>query len=115
MNITELKDFLTKEGFTFAKNGLKDQSNQCDWYAYRKTKLLVRNCTCNTDKGMTLVVYPYKFDFDGVRSESVQLELIGEYINWYRLTCYSLTPDVVHSSINAIEARLVNAWNALST
>jgi len=110
----ELRQWLERQGFGLQGDPLETRDNQCDWIAYRRTKIEARECECNADKVLQITVKPFAISYDGHTSRSVEIDVCGEYAgDWYHLTAYAIHPDELPDKLDAIEARLVKAWNAL--
>lgn len=87
--------------------------NDCDWYAWRRSKLSARDCDCNGPK-MQIVLTPHSYERDGKRWESVEADVTGECAGvWYRLQAYSMTPTELVARLDDVEAALIRAWNSL--
>lgn len=110
------RKWLITQGYTIYGNGFKSASNGCDWYAAKKTKLAARECECNDGKAMQIVVYPHVYELSGIKRESCEIDVTGgESSIWFKLQAYSVTPAEFKSRQHLIEAKLIAAWNALST
>ena len=113
VNIGQLRDWLEQQGFCFGNNQFRGQMNDCDWYAWRRSKLSARDCDCNGPK-MQIVVTPHSCNRDGKQWESVEADVAGECDGiWYKLRAYSLTPAELVTRLDEIETALVTAWNSL--
>lgn len=113
VNIGQLRDWLEQQGFGFGNNQFRGQMNDCDWYAWRRSKLDARDCDRNGPK-MQIVVTPHSYELDGKRWESVEADVTGECAGvWYKLQAYSLTPAELVTRLDEIETALVTAWNSL--
>ena len=119
----DLRQWLTENGFTISHN-IIHVSCECNWHAFKRSKLQARRCECNEDKkGVQIVVTPHTFTYrryeqDGTynntRQESVKVDITGEAGGvWYELSAYGLTHDEAKNRLTEIETRLVYAWNAL--
>ncbi len=109
-----LKAFLERKHFFFSTNHLKHRDNNATWFAYKKSKQEARECECNTGKGMQIVVYPFMYSVGDVESESVEIELTGEYNEtWFKLSAYSMSPAELVRNLPSLETSLIRAWNAL--
>lgn len=112
-----LREWLISQGFHVAQDCKYGSSNECNWYAYRKSDLPARACECNNDTGMQLVVNPYRLITPSAPSgawESIEVEVTGESRGaWFKLQAYSLTHDELHARLGEIESCLIAAWNAL--
>lgn len=109
-----LKRWLAEHGFKFSENRLRSDYNDCDWYAWRRSKLETRECECNDGKPMQIVITPHSMIVDGIARESVEVEARGQYGEWWKLTAYSLQPSDLPRRLTAVERSLAMAWNALS-
>lgn len=112
-----LREWLSGQGFKAVRNHLRPEQTGCNWYAYRQSALPARQCECNECKAMQIVVRPFSFerqDESGGFWESAEVDVTGEAGgHWYKLQCYSLTPDELMANLPKIEAALISAWNAL--
>lgn len=113
MNILELKAWLIAEGFHTAPVQLPKSYNSVGWYAYRRTLIPSRNCECNDDKRLHIVVQPCEFALNGVSHDSCEVELFGQYGTWWKLMSYGHSFEEVCKRLPDIEAKLIRAWNAL--
>ena len=114
MTLTTLKHWLTASGFSFSANHLNNhQFNDCTWYAYRKTALDARECECNEGKRMQIIVRPTVFTMHGQPHSSVEVDLCGQYGEWWKFTSYGHSFEEFRANLPQIEAGLVRAWNAL--
>ena len=114
--LEQLKDSLQQAGFKIAPNPLKDPANECDWYAYKRSDIPARECECNEGKPAQIVVTPYAVDMSPQHNfKSCSISLRGEYENWWDMQAYNIPFDSLIDKLPVIEARLVAAWNALST
>jgi hypothetical protein len=112
----DLREWVIAQGFKVAENHLLDLSNECNWYAYRRSALPARECECNDGKPMQLVVKPFRFANrarDGTWA-SAEVEVVGEVGgDWFNLSAYGVDPVRLKTELPAIEKRLIDAWNAL--
>ena len=113
MEINTLYSKLKEAGFTIGNNPVPNQYNLCPWYAYRRTVLPSRECECNEGKPRQIIVTPMSIWLNGTWHSSVEVEIVGQYDNWWKLQAYSLSYDDLLTNLDTIEARLVRAWNAL--
>lgn len=114
MDLSTLKDWLDEQGFSFGKQVGRSQMNECEWYAWRRTKLEARECETNDSK-IQLVIWPYQYKYDGNTHESVEVEVTGEAGEvWYQLKAYSMKPADLSERLDSVETALIGAWNALS-
>lgn len=113
----ELREWLIAQGFRVAQDSLSRESNECNWYAYRRSAIPARECECNDSKPMQIVVRPWRIehrDAPGGVWESAEVDVTGEAgSHWYRLQCYSLKHGELMGRLHEIEAALIAAWNAL--
>jgi hypothetical protein len=109
-----LRAWLVGAEFTLGGNK-KDTYNECNWYAWRRSKIEARRCELNSDKqGLAIVLYPYSRELSGRDWRSVEVELYGVYAGIsYKLMAYSITPDDVPEKLGDVERGLIAAWNAL--
>lgn len=115
MNLSELKAWLEGAGFKCAADPLRNQHNDCEWYAWRRSTLPARECECNERTSMQLVIHPYSSVHGGSRHESVTAEVRGAYAaHWWTLQAYSLSADELAANLSEIEGSLVRAWEALA-
>lgn len=113
VNVEQLRDWLEHQGFRFGKNLFCGQMNDCDWYAWRRSKLAERDCDCNGTK-VQIVLTPYSYERCGKRWESVEADITGESSGvWYKLKAYSMTPAEMKARLDEVEAALTRAWNSL--
>lgn len=114
VNVGQLRDWLADRGFGFGNNQFRGQMNDCDWYAWRRSKLEARDCDCNGPK-MQIVLTPSSYERDGKRWESVEADVTGECGGvWYKLQAYSMTPTELVARLDDVEAALIRAWNSLT-
>jgi hypothetical protein len=113
--MNELREYLESIGFKFSINNLRDEGNQCDWYAYRRSKLKARRCECNDKEFMQIVIKPYLYIFNEIqKSEGVEIELSGEANGeWWEIKAYGIAPEAVKDKLDKIERSLISAWNAI--
>lgn len=109
----QLRVWLDAEGFSFGRQDRRQQMNDCDWYAWRRSNLDARECECNGPK-VQIVINPYSFRMNDYQSESVEVDVTGEAGGmWWKLTAYSLKPQEFMVRLPEIEAALISAWNAI--
>ena len=112
----ELRGWLLAQGFQVAHDSLC-RDNECNWYAYRRSRISARECECNEGKPMQVVVRPHKFSHPRAPSgawESADVDVTGETGGvWFKLQAYSLKHDELRNRLGEIEANLIAAWNAL--
>lgn len=90
------------------------EHNLCNWYAVRKTRLENKECECNTDKDVQLVITPYEYFVHGEERCGAEIDLTGEVGGvWYKLQAYGMQQSELITKLPEIEQSLVNAWNAL--
>lgn len=111
--LEQLKDSLQQAGFKISPNTFKHEDNTCSWDAYRRSDIDARPCQCNDDKPAQIVITPFVAHTYPIMSATVSLR--GEYENWWDLQAYNIPFTELIAKLPAIEARLVAAWNALST
>ena len=113
----DTRNWLVEKGFRLAKNGLRGDMNECNWYAYRRSAIQARECECNDGKPMQIVVRPYKLVHQSIPSgisESATVDVTGEAGGvWFTLSAYSLKPDELKERLGDVEAGLIAAWNAI--
>jgi hypothetical protein len=115
MRLSELRVWLTANGFRIASNSIRARDNECHWYAYRRSALQARECECNDGKPAQIVVEPSAYTLGGVTRESVEIGVRGEYADdWWDIKAYGVRPNDVPERLPPIEASLIRAWNALS-
>lgn len=114
-NLLNLREWLAANGFRVEANPLRDPSNECAWYAFKRTSHPSRECECNDGKPAQIVVTPHAFTMRDRPHESVEVEVCGQYGCWWRLTAYSISPAELPAHLPSIEASLIAAWNALNT
>jgi len=114
--LDDTRAWLESQGFRIAAQyGDAYQMNQCNWYAYRRTQLDARECECNDGKPMQIVVRPYSFKRNGIDGASLEIEVCGQFDEWFKLMAYSISPDEAVEKLPQIERKLISAWNALKT
>lgn len=112
MEHQELKQKLEELGFKIYDNDLLDQANLSRWYACRRIPD-IRHCDCN-EKPPQLVIQPHYYVFDYYPHRTCEVFIVGEYDGvWYELKAYSLLPEEMLEKLDAIEAKLVGAWEGL--
>lgn len=110
-----LRQTLEAAGFKVANNGLASRENLCRWYAWRPSAIQARPCECNNKPRMQIEVYPHVFSVDAKTYRSAEVKLVGEAGGvWFDLKAYSISMENLPSKLDAIEAQLVAAWNALA-
>lgn len=110
----KLKTWLESQGFKFQENQFRYEYNECNWLAYRRSKLEARECESNDGKAMQIVVKPSSFIMNGIHSKSVEIELCGEANGiWWRIYAYAINPDELPNKLEIIERSLISSWNAL--
>ncbi len=113
VTVNQLREWLAERGFGFGNNNFRGQMNDCDWCAWRRSKLEARACECN-GSNIQIVLTPNSYKRDGKRWESVEADVTGECNGvWYRLQAYSMTPTELVARLNDVESALVRAWNSL--
>jgi hypothetical protein len=112
---TELRAWLEAQGFRCAEDPTRHHDNECNWYAYRRSKLEARCCECNDNKpGMQIVVKPSAMQIGDNKHRSAEIELCGEANGvWWNFSAYSIRPEEVPVKLPEVEAGLIAAWNAL--
>lgn len=112
-----LREWLITQNFKVKENHSLGRMNLCNWYAYRRTVLQARECECNDDRPVQLVVRPYQFEAawpGGTHTGSAEIDVVGEVGGmWFQLKAYSLRHDELCERLGDIEGRLIAAWNAL--
>lgn len=107
----DLKEMLTKHGFTIHVDSVQCKLDGCDWVAYRKVKLDTKFCLCN-DAPPQLGILHYTHTRDGEVHHSNQIEIVNESdIGWFELKCYNISNDDI-IDVNKYESALVKAWEA---
>jgi len=110
----ELRGWLEARGFRTAKEPLRREGNEIDWYAYKCTEHEARECECNDGKPMQIVVKPFACTHHGETHESSTVELTGEAGGlWFTQQAYPLRHDELMLRMEDIERMLIRAWNAL--
>ena len=105
----QLREWLEAAGFRIANN-FGEEYNRAKWYAYRPSEIPARECECNENKRLQIVVRP----FVAVETVSAVVEVCGEYGGiWHKLVAYGLSFDELRARLPEIERQLVAAWNAL--
>ena len=116
--LDSLREWLLEQGFRASQDMIR-RDNDCNWYAYRRSKLPARECECNDGKPMQIVVRPYLFLHASAPTpsgawESCEVDVTGEAGGgWWKLQAYSLKPDELRERLPEIEAALIAAWNAI--
>lgn len=109
-----LREWLVAMNFRVDSDANHEQYNQCNWYAYRPTALVSRECECNDGKPVVLFINPYRVKYTNTTHESVEVYIVGQADGrWYHLQCYSISPSELMQDLSKIETSLVAAWNAL--
>lgn len=113
----ELQAWLEGRGFRVFIDPIPDGMNRCNWYACRRTILDARECETNGHK-VQMVIQPYEYPHipggRGGHHTSVEAVMTGESGGvWYRLMAYSMSHGELMEKLDAVEAALVRAWNAL--
>lgn len=107
----DLRQWLLGQGFLIGHSG-SSQFNDCNWYAYRRSKITARECECNDGKAMQLVVTPHLWQ----SFTSVCVDVTGEAGGkWFKLQAYGLSNQEFCEHLGDIETSLIAAWNALLT
>ena len=110
----ELRAWLEGQGFRFGNDELRNKGNECDWYAYRRTKIEARECECNDGKAMQIIVKPSQFTLHGEQYSRASGEVCGEYGGeWWRMEGYGVDVAKLPAKLDTIERQLIAAWNAL--
>lgn len=110
-----LRDFLINDGFKLAPC-LDRPPNIFNWYAYRPTKYSARQCECNEERALQIVVRPWAFEKESWGKAEV--EVTGEVKGlWFRICAYSVPIEKMTSpcgiQLKEIEEMLIDAWNVL--
>ena len=115
----ELRKALLNTGFICAPKNAAMLGDNCNWYAYKRSKVQSRRCEHNDKEGVQVVVTPFSVtpfssEVGNVPWRSVEIEVCGEANgDWWKMIAYGIHPDHVPGKIDAIEKSLVDAWNAL--
>jgi hypothetical protein len=115
-DLSGLRAYLEADGFRFQANRFRDELNQCDWLAYRPTKLGATPCECNENKRKQMEVHPWVSDRlpNGAYAHGVTMKCTGEAGGmWFELSAYGMSLDEFPRRAKEAEAALVTAWNAL--
>ena len=109
-----LREWLGAHGFGVEEDRFSGQGNECNWLAYKRTKLDARECETNGGKRLQIVVKPFAYTHNGTTHESSSVEIVGEAGDvWFNQQAYSLGHDVLMKRLDDIERMLISAWNAL--
>jgi hypothetical protein len=112
--MSETREWLEHTGFRIAPYKLSFEGNQCDWLAYKPTKLAARECECNEGKRLQIIIFPSHLILD-TDFKKVAVDVTGEAGGvWYKLEAYSLSEEELKSQLPEVEEKLVRAWNALA-
>jgi hypothetical protein len=112
--LDEFREWLEELGYIICKNSFQRGLNECDWYAAKRTKLASRYCETNDHK-IQIIVTPYFYEISGRIAESCEVDVTGEEsATWFKLQAYSVKPEEFKAQNEIIEAKLIDAWNALS-
>ncbi len=113
VEINQLKDWLVGQRFKIGEQPIRNEMNKCEWYAWRRITLPVRECECNGQK-LVFVVNPYLYDINGQLFGTIEVDITGEAGSvWWKLQAYSIEFEEFMERMPEIESALVNAWNAL--
>jgi hypothetical protein len=107
--LDDLREWLEGQRFKVQQWNAED-ANLCNWLAYRPAAYGARSCEHNGKTAM-LVVHPYLTT--ATNSASCEIEIVRRAGGaWYRLTAYAVRPHELVDQLDAIERRLVKAWNS---
>ncbi len=116
----DFMSWLSNIGFVFHEDRFSSEMNQCNWLAYRRSKIKARICEGNDDKERMLVVikpYCYAHPNGSQALNQCEIEVTGKVNGiWYKLIAYTMDiRDLMSSSgkLDEIESSLISAWNAL--
>ena len=110
-----LRSWLLRHGCRVSRNHMRHPENECNWYAYYRSRLPARRGG-DDEESRQIVVTPHRLSIDKHVLRSVVVELYGPHngVAW-TLTAYSISPEEIPGRLRYIEASLVAAWNALSS
>jgi hypothetical protein len=112
VNMEQLREWLESQDFIFDRNPYHYPVNNCNWLAWRQSKLLAKDCDYNGT--IHIVLVPYSHNYNGQQRDSVEVDITGARDGiWYKLQAYSLTPAELIARLDEIETKLVKAWNSL--
>lgn len=116
MNQHELRSCVAAAGWRIERNPLRDEFNECDWYAWQsKRPPDWPDCECN-DKPPSMTMWPSFGHLPGAREfGSVEFEVNGEMGGrWFQLRMYSVKPDEAMRAADEAVTALGAAWKALA-
>ncbi len=124
--------WLLEQDFTIELAPCSSILNQCNWIAYKRSKLLARRCECNQDKkGIILSITPYNYsshslDVIGIKPSNYdtsssnincEIEIRGQVNGaWYQVKSFGVNVNDLMSTegkLEEIESNLITAWNAI--
>lgn len=115
MQHEELRDRLQELGWRIAKNNVRKEYNEADWYAWQANRHDVDwpDCECN-DKPPSIIIEPHQFQIGEHEVSSVEFIVTGEAGgNWYNLRLYSVPFHDVEAKIGTAIKTLGAAWGAV--
>lgn len=114
MNSEQLRAAMEAAGWRTERNPMRDDYNQCDWYAWLpKRPPEWPDCECN-DKPPSLTLWPSFLRLpDGRAMSGVEFELTGETGGrWLKLRMYSVKPEEALPAVEEAKSLLGAAWIA---
>lgn len=110
--LEELKAWCESVGYKIYPDHLTSKENMCKWVACKRLTG-ARECETNKHK-IQLVISPYMYFHNDANHLGCSVDITGERGgHWYKLQAYSLAATELKDSLNTIEQRLIDAWNAL--
>lgn len=100
-----LRDALVRDGFRLGL--VLGFNNACNWRAYKRPSLPASPVAEALTKYLEVAINPY--------ANVIEVDLTGEIAGVrHRVMACGLSPDGLTEALPQIEARLMQAWNALA-
>lgn len=110
MTTEEFRQRLIEKSFRIYPSNMYSD-NRAKWYAGRSGIETRHQCETN-EKDQQIVIYPY--EYGGGDRTSCECKMTGElHGRWFQLNCYSMTYEQAIENIDAIQAELLAAWEAI--